>query len=78
MFRPTSRLIARSAAARVLPRASPATPARRFINTAPPTQKSRSWKSLAARWGAAGAIVYYYSTSNMDLFAEEPARTWPP
>ncbi|KAL5330068.1 hypothetical protein ACEPPN_003592 [Leptodophora sp. 'Broadleaf-Isolate-01'] len=50
----------------VLPRSS----ARRFLSTAPPSQKSRSWKSSAARWGLAGAGVYYYNTSN--LFAEEP------
>jgi len=43
---------------------------RRFLNTAPPAQKSRSWKSSAARWGLAAAGVYYYNTSN--VFAEEP------
>ncbi|MCJ1312112.1 Oxidoreductase [Agyrium rufum] len=42
---------------------------RRFINTAPPAQKSRSWKSSAARWGVAIAGIYYYNTSN--VFAEE-------
>ncbi|KAL1608509.1 Oxidoreductase [Paraconiothyrium brasiliense] len=67
MFRPATRLIA-SNAARVAPRA--AAPARRFISTAPPTQKSRSWKSLFARVGAAGAIIYYYNTA--DVWAEEP------
>ncbi|PQE20511.1 CHCH domain-containing protein [Rutstroemia sp. NJR-2017a BBW] len=44
--------------------------ARRFLSTAPPAQKSRSWKSAAARWGLAGAGIYYYNTSN--VFAEEP------
>jgi len=43
---------------------------RRFLSTAPPAQKSRSWKSAAARWGLAAAGVYYYNTSN--VFAEEP------
>ncbi|PQE22490.1 CHCH domain-containing protein [Rutstroemia sp. NJR-2017a BVV2] len=46
---------------------------RRFLSTAPPTQKSRSWKSAAARWGLAGAGIYYYNTSN--VFAEEPEAT---
>ncbi|KAF2262180.1 hypothetical protein CC78DRAFT_618800 [Lojkania enalia] len=67
MFRPTSRLIARSSALRTLPRAAPAG---RFLSTASPTAKSRSWKNSAARWGIAGAILYYYNTS--DVFAEEP------
>lgn len=43
---------------------------KRFLNTAPPTQKSRSWKSSAVRWGLAAAGVYYYNTSI--VFAEEP------
>ena len=43
---------------------------RRFLSTAPPAQKSRSWKSSAVRWGLAIGVVYYYNTSN--LFAEEP------
>ncbi|RDW69306.1 hypothetical protein BP6252_08326 [Coleophoma cylindrospora] len=42
----------------------------RFLSTAPPTQKSRSWKNSAVRWGIAVAGVYYYNTSN--VFAEEP------
>ncbi|KAF4615636.1 hypothetical protein G7Y89_g15270 [Cudoniella acicularis] len=45
-------------------------PARRFLSTAPPLQKSRSWKSSAARWGLAAGGIYYYNTSN--VFAEEP------
>merc|ERR1712093_902087 len=44
--------------------------ARRLLSTAPPSQKSRSWKSSAVGWGLAGAGVYYYNTSN--VFAEEP------
>lgn len=43
---------------------------KRFLNTAPPAQKSRSWKSGVARWGLAAAGIYYYNTSN--VFAEEP------
>ena len=46
------------------------TQTRRFLSTAPPAQKSRSWKSSAVRWGLAIGVVYYYNTSN--LFAEEP------
>ena len=45
-------------------------PTRRFLSTSPPSQKSRSWKSLGARWGLAVGAIYYYNTSN--LFAEEP------
>ncbi|KAF1976556.1 hypothetical protein BU23DRAFT_29705 [Bimuria novae-zelandiae CBS 107.79] len=71
MFRPATRLIA-SNAVRAAPRTSFA-PARRFISTAPPTQKSRSWKSLFARVGAVGAIIYYYNTA--DVWAEEPRHT---
>ncbi|TEY50318.1 hypothetical protein BOTCAL_0278g00040 [Botryotinia calthae] len=63
---------------RVAPKCSPSqsksvintTSARRFLSTAPPSQKSRSWKSSAARWALAGAGVYWYNTSN--VFAEEP------
>ncbi|KAF2010335.1 hypothetical protein BU24DRAFT_427463 [Aaosphaeria arxii CBS 175.79] len=68
MFQSASRVIARPTVLRALPRAS--APARRFLSTAPPTQKSRSWKSLAARIGIAGTIIYYYNTTN--VFAEEP------
>jgi len=46
------------------------TTSRRFLSTAPPTKKSRSWKSSAARWGLAIGGIYYYNTSN--VFAEEP------
>jgi intermembrane space import and assembly protein 40 len=66
MFRAAPRLIARSA----LPRS--VAPVRRYLSTAPPAQKSRSWKSLAARVGVAGTIIYYYNTT--DVFAEEPKR----
>ncbi|KAF2998867.1 Oxidoreductase [Curvularia kusanoi] len=68
MFRSAPRLIARQSGLRGVPRAS--LPARRFISTAPPAQKSRSWKSLVARLGVAGAIIYYYNTT--DVFADEP------
>ncbi|KAM3086237.1 Oxidoreductase [Clarireedia jacksonii] len=43
---------------------------RQFLSTAPLAQKSRSWKSVAARWGLVVAGIYYYNTSN--VFAEEP------
>lgn len=68
MFRPAARLIARQSAFRNVPRS--VAHSSRFISTAPPTQKSRSWKSLVARVGAAGAVIYYYNTT--DVFAEEP------
>lgn len=68
MFRPAVRLIARPSAYRNFPRSI--APSSRFLSTAPPTQKSRSFKSLVARVGAAGAIIYYYNTT--DVFAEEP------
>ncbi|CZS89302.1 related to rabbit histidine-rich calcium-binding protein [Rhynchosporium agropyri] len=68
MFRSTLRATPRRIASpgTTLTRSS----ARRSLSTAPPSQKSRSWKSSAARWGLAGAGVYYYNTSN--VFAEEP------
>lgn len=74
MFRPATRLIARPSALRAVPRA--AAPARRFLSTAPPAQKSRSWKSLAARIGILGTIIYYYNTT--EVFAEEPAHAVEP
>ncbi|KAL3423944.1 mitochondrial intermembrane space import and assembly protein 40 [Phlyctema vagabunda] len=43
---------------------------RRLLSTAPPTRKSRSWKSSGLRWGLAIGAVYYYNTST--AFAEEP------
>lgn len=72
MFRPASRLIARSYAPRSLHRVGPA---RRFLSTAPQMQKSRSWKSSAIRWGLALGAVYYYNNSS--VFAEEPAYAAP-
>ncbi|OCK84291.1 mitochondrial intermembrane space import and assembly protein 40 [Lepidopterella palustris CBS 459.81] len=68
MFRPASRLIARSPIPRPFVRSATA---RRFLSNASPTQKSRSWKSSAVRWGLAAGAVYYYNTSS--VFAEEPA-----
>lgn len=70
MFRSAPRLIARPGALRALPRHP--VPARRGLSTAPPAHKSRSWKSLVARLGLAGAVVYYYNTT--DVFADEPRR----
>jgi intermembrane space import and assembly protein 40 len=85
MFRSTPRLIARQGALRASPRAFPSLtatsptaaslPARRAISTAPPARKSRSWKSLVARLGLAGAIIYYYNTT--DVFAEDPRQLAP-
>jgi len=75
MFRSAPRLIARQGALRASPRAVTSLPARRFISTAPPAQKSRSWKSLVARLGLAGAIIYYYNTT--DIFAEDPRQLAP-
>ncbi|KAI5195051.1 hypothetical protein AUEXF2481DRAFT_37184 [Aureobasidium subglaciale EXF-2481] len=62
MFRP----IARRAVAQA---SRSSAPSRRFLSTAPPHEKSRSWKNSAVRWTLAGALVYYYNTSN--VFAEE-------
>lgn len=67
MFKSATRIASAAPLNRVVPRAGAA---RRFISTAPPHQKSRSWKSSAARWGLAGALVYYYNTAT--AFAEEP------
>ena len=44
---------------------------RRLLSTAPPSQKSRSWKNTALRWGIAIGGVYFYNTSN--LFAADSA-----
>lgn len=77
MFRVAPRLIARPAAIRAFPRVV-AAPARRTISTAPPSQKSRSWKSLVARLGLAGAVIYYYNTT--DVFvgeARQPVQPLP-
>ncbi len=50
----------------------------RFLSTAPPAQRSRSWKNNAVRWGLAIGGFYYYNTSN--VFADEPAckQVWFP
>ncbi|KAL8761825.1 MAG: hypothetical protein Q9184_002109, partial [Pyrenodesmia sp. 2 TL-2023] len=53
-----------------LSRTYPARQTRRFLSTAPPAQKSRSWKSTVARLGLAGGAIYYYNTSS--LFADNP------
>lgn len=63
MFRP----VARSALTAGIGRS--ATRSQRFLSTAPPHEKSRSWKNSAARWTVAGAVVYYYNTHN--VFAED-------
>ncbi|KAL1869215.1 Oxidoreductase [Paecilomyces lecythidis] len=70
MFRPASRALLRAPAAAV---GAPGRiqSSRRLISTAPPTKKSRSWKSLVLRAGLATGVVYYYNTSN--LFAEQPS-----
>jgi intermembrane space import and assembly protein 40 len=75
MFRTAPRALARQSALRALPRTSNAAlPAgRRALSTAPPAQKSRSWKNLFARLGAAGAVIYYYNTT--DVFGDEAPRT---
>ena len=66
MLRTPPRLLFRSFPLRTLH--SP--PPRRLLSTAPPLQKSRSWKSSATRWGIALGAIYYYN--NSDIFAEEP------
>ncbi|KAK3709360.1 Oxidoreductase [Vermiconidia calcicola] len=68
MFKSATRIASRPDISRALPKAPTA---RRFLSTAPPHQKSRSWKSSAARWGLAGGLVYYYNIAS--VFAEEPA-----
>lgn len=67
MYRPALRA---ASGVRALPIAFSA---RRTLSTAPPHKLSRSWKSSFARWGLAGALVYYYNTSS--IFADEPACT---
>ena len=47
----------------------------RFLSTAPPVQKRRSWTNSAVRWGLAIGAVYVYSTST--VFAEEPECAFP-
>jgi intermembrane space import and assembly protein 40 len=63
---------ARSAPRRILASRLPlkTSSPRRFLSTATPSQKSRTWKSSAARWALAIGGVYYYNTST--VFAEQP------
>jgi intermembrane space import and assembly protein 40 len=63
---------ARSVPRRLLASRLPLKPSsnRRFLSTAPPAQRSRSWKNSAARWATAIGGIYYYNTSN--VFAEQP------
>jgi hypothetical protein len=42
----------------------PLTSRRTIFNSTSPTQRSRSWKSSAARWGAALGFIYWYNTSD--------------
>ncbi|KAI9799581.1 MAG: hypothetical protein M1825_004507 [Sarcosagium campestre] len=70
MLRPTLRPSYR--VAQSTSRAFPLPKSRRCLSFAPPSQKSRSWKSSTVRWGLALGGLYYYSTSN--AFAEEPAQ----
>ncbi|KAG9247690.1 hypothetical protein BJ878DRAFT_145828 [Calycina marina] len=66
MYKRTTRAIP----GRIIPSQTLYRSSKRCIITAPPVQKSRSWKSSAARWAIAAGGLYYYSTSN--VFAEEP------
>lgn len=68
MFRPVVRA---ATTARGIPRAQHI--GKRFASTA--ASRSGTWKGTALRWGAAGAIVYYYNTST--VFAEEPQCKFP-
>ncbi|KAH0535926.1 hypothetical protein FGG08_007169 [Glutinoglossum americanum] len=76
MFRPVSRVLLRQS----LPRTGSFRPSprisRRLLNTAPPAQGTRSWKSSALRWALAVGGVYYYNTS--DVFAESPRLSQKP
>ncbi|KAI4131761.1 MAG: hypothetical protein LQ347_002850 [Umbilicaria vellea] len=66
MFRPASGSLLRKSLPAIRPVRT-----QRLLSTAPPAQKSRSWKSSAVRWGLAVGAVYYYNTS--DAFAEQPS-----
>ncbi|KAM0425069.1 hypothetical protein ACHAPT_009628 [Fusarium lateritium] len=70
MYRTTLRSASRPVIASLRSSTLRAAP-RRFASTAPPADKSRTWKSSAARLGLAAAAVYYYNTS--PVFAEEAA-----
>lgn len=48
---------------------------RRLFSTAPPAQRSYSWKNSSIRWALAIGGIYYYNTS--DVFAEEPTGNTP-
>lgn len=51
-----------------------AAPGRRLLTTVEkPSNKKRTWKGAAVRWGLAGAGLYYYNTN--DIFAEQENRT---
>jgi len=63
MYRPALRVASR---ARPTPTAQQI--GRRFASTGP--SRSGTFKGTLARWGLAGAIVYYYNTST--VFADEP------
>ncbi|KAI9816263.1 MAG: Oxidoreductase [Pycnora praestabilis] len=71
MIRPASRSVLRTSLRSQFPKSQGT---RRFLSTAPPSQKSRNWKSSALRWSLAIGGVYYYNTSN--VFAEEPAYSF--
>jgi len=66
MLKSTIRLAPR----RIVSSKLPSAPSARFLSTAPPTERSRGWKSSAVRWGIAIGGIYWYNTS--PLFAEEP------
>ncbi|KAM5354147.1 hypothetical protein ACJ41O_000797 [Fusarium nematophilum] len=68
MYRTTLRSASRPVIASLRSGAVRAAP-RRFASTATPADKSRSWKSSAARLGLAFGAVYYYNTS--PIFADE-------
>ncbi|PSK36111.1 Mitochondrial intermembrane space import and assembly protein 40 [Elsinoe australis] len=70
MFRHSSRHLLAVARPRQVPRSALS---RRFLSTAPPHEKSRSWKNSFGRWALAGGLVYYYNTSS--AFADEPTYT---
>ncbi|KAF2221076.1 hypothetical protein BDZ85DRAFT_266238 [Elsinoe ampelina] len=70
MLRQSPRHVLAAARPRQVPRS---VLSRRFLSTAPPHKLSRSWKNSFARWGLAGAAVYYYNTSS--AFADEPVYT---
>ncbi|KAF2762319.1 hypothetical protein EJ05DRAFT_461078 [Pseudovirgaria hyperparasitica] len=67
MLRPASRLL-RLSPLHSIPRVAPS---RRLLSTAPPSQKSRSFKNKLVRLALAGGVVYFYNTT--DIFAEEPS-----